>query len=241
MKIIDINQAIVSLKQDNALIAQTDTIIGLICLSSSSIAQQKIFDMKQRGTSTPLALLVNSLEMAERYADFDECAAKLFKTLQGKITLIVSIKPIYKNKLGLNGSIGIRYTNSHTLRELMNKLNEAICATSANIHGEPHATTLKEAHEIFHCEILETDILSPDQVNQDRFTQSEPDSQSENKVKNYLDHSVIQTQSTPSILLNLTQADIISVSRSSGADNEQILKTIVEITNDYNKTIEILN
>lgn len=246
MKIIHIPQintiqAISQLKQDNVLIAQTDTIIGLICLSSSTTAQQKIFDMKQRGSSTPLALLVNGLEMAQRYAQFDECAIELFKTLEGKITLILSIKPEYENKLGLNGSIGIRYTNSQALRQLMHEVDEAICATSANIHGEPHATTLKEAYEIFNCPILETEnTLETDEVKkQIKESLSLQDHSKNTQLNNIEDNMNIPEHSTPSILLNLTQTDIITISRLDITVHQEILSTIKEIARKYNKTIKI--
>lgn len=245
---INIQEAATQLKQDNVLIAQTDTIIGLICLSSSYTAQNKIFDMKQRGTSTPLALLVNGLEMAQRYAQFDECATELFKTLEGKITLIVSIKPEYENKLGLNGSIGIRYTNSLALRQLMHELDEAICATSANIHGEPHATTLKEAYEIFNCAILETAILETDILNNEVLNDDQKE-MNQNQSKNNESVNISNTelsyntktkeQSTPSILLNLTQADIITVSRLDITVHIETLETIKGIAKKYNKNIKI--
>ena len=60
-----------SLLEDGVIIVPTDTIYGLACLSSSKVAIDRIYDMKQRGRDKPLPLIVDTYDRLLKVADVD--------------------------------------------------------------------------------------------------------------------------------------------------------------------------
>ena len=153
----NIQESLNFLIKNEVLIAQTDTIIGFICLSSSFIAREKIFDLKQRKSTTPLAILVDGIEMVRDYACIDDFGQKLLEELGGEITIVSNIKTDKAIlKITDNNTIGVRITECNVLQKLIKLANQALCATSVNLHGEPYIKNLEEAYLKFGTTVLET-------------------------------------------------------------------------------------
>lgn len=105
----------------------TDTVFGLGCIYNDEIAINKIYEAKNRSLSKKLPLMVNSLEMLEKYCDIDNNTRKLFNEFTpGPITLICK----YKNS---EDTVAIRIPNDEFILNLIKELDKPLHVTSANI------------------------------------------------------------------------------------------------------------
>ena len=94
-----------SLLDDGVIIVPTDTIYGLACLSSSKVAIDRIYDMKQRGRDKPLPLIVDTYDRLLKVVDVDlNVVKKLSKYFPGPVTLVCKRNPDF-DFFGANGFI----------------------------------------------------------------------------------------------------------------------------------------
>ncbi len=142
-RIININknsiqEAIEILKNSGIVAFPTETVYGLGCDFSDTAALKKIFEVKGRSFSKPLAAHISKLEEVEMLADdipniFFELAEKF---LPGPLSIVL------KKKEGVSGimtagmnTVAIRFPSDNTAHQLISQYGKPLAATSANISG----------------------------------------------------------------------------------------------------------
>ncbi len=149
----DVRRCAATLRNGGILVYPTDTIWGIGCDATNSEAVRRIYSLKKRSDSKAMIILVDSIEMLERYVEeVPEVAHQLIEAAISPLTVI------YDKGIGLapelladDGSVGIRVTSDPFCQTLCRTLRHPIVSTSANISGSPAAR--------FYSEISD-DILS---------------------------------------------------------------------------------
>ncbi len=147
-----ISQAVEILKQGGIVAFPTDTVYGIGCDIFNTTAAKKIFSLKQRETTKPLAAHVGSFEQIEKIANISHTLFPFLfeKFLPGPLAIILPKKEIIADEItsGLK-SISIRFPSCREAIELALQLGRPIAATSANISGLPSAIHHTEVKKYF--------------------------------------------------------------------------------------------
>lgn len=131
------------LVKENVIAIPTDTCYGIAAHAKKPSAVKKVFSIKERVPTKPIAIFLKERKDITTIADIEN---KTFETitsllaLSGKFTFIVKAQ----KDLGFptphivkNQKIGIRLPSYSFPRELVANLGEPITATSANKSGDP--------------------------------------------------------------------------------------------------------
>jgi L-threonylcarbamoyladenylate synthase len=149
------------LKNGGTILYPTDTIWGIGCDATNEEACQKILKLKQRSEDKSFIVLVDSIQMLEKYTvSFPEVCYDLIDFAVRPLTII------YPNSRGLapsviakDGSVGIRVTNDPFCIKLIRTLKKPIVSTSANISGEKSPVNFATVSELIKHGV---DIVIPD-------------------------------------------------------------------------------
>lgn len=125
------------LKKGGIIMYPTDTIWGIGCDATNNSAVEKIYRIKDRTESKSMLILVNSLEMLEKYVDFiPDIALQLIEIAKSPLTIVYPKgKNLAKSLYADDGSIGIRITKNEFCNNLITEFKKPIVSTSANIAG----------------------------------------------------------------------------------------------------------
>ncbi|HOZ29974.1 MAG TPA: L-threonylcarbamoyladenylate synthase [Bacteroidales bacterium] len=126
------------LKKGGVILYPTDTIWGLGCDPTNEDAISAIFNIKQRDTSKSMLVLVDSIEMLEKYVvSVPKIAYGLIEVADKPLTIIYpKAKNLSKNILAADGSIGIRIPKNDFCLDLIKEFGKPIISTSANSAGK---------------------------------------------------------------------------------------------------------
>lgn len=152
---------------DNGAVAifPTDTVYGIGCGAFCPQAVEKIYTLKQRPATQPLQILVSGWEQAKQVAEFSASAQRLARTFwPGALTLIVP--PNDEGRPLLHGAkgLGLRVPAYTTLLKILQNMKNPLCATSANLHGQPVLTEEESLEDFFGAQvdiIIKGGTLSP--------------------------------------------------------------------------------
>lgn len=134
----DIQKSIQVIENKGVILYPTDTIWGLGCDATDTMAVQKIFDIKQRNENKSLIILVHSIEMLKRYTQVEDFMIDFLISVTGPTTVIYpNAKNLAKNVIAKDNSVAIRLVQDAFCQELIEKLDKPIVSTSANISGNP--------------------------------------------------------------------------------------------------------
>lgn len=136
---MSLEKAIESINNGEVLLTNTDTVPGLSCKATNSLAIQKIISIKNRPSEKTnfIVLVSKDAHINKILTDVPEMAWDLMDMATTPLTLILDgAKNLAKECIAQDGSIAIRYIKNGPLKELIDKTNEAIVSTSANISGE---------------------------------------------------------------------------------------------------------
>ena len=137
-----------SLLEDGVIIVPTDTIYGLACLSSSKVAIDRIYDMKQRGRDKPLPLIVDTFDRLLKVADVDlNVVKKLSKYFPGPVTLVCKRNPDFD--FFDAETVAVRMVNVPLVNKIIESVDAPLCLTSANLSNEENITNPMEIIELF--------------------------------------------------------------------------------------------
>ena len=148
-----INKAVKILNNDGIVALKTETVYGVACNANSIFSIESVYDLKKRPLSNPLIIHVNTLEMADKIAVFNDISKKIAKHFwPGPLTLIL---PRRKNRLikdfalaGLE-TIALRIPNSPVFQRVLKKFNKPIAAPSANPSGYISSTNARHVSDSF--------------------------------------------------------------------------------------------
>ena len=130
------------------IIFPTDTVYGIGASIFDKEGQARIYDIKHRDKSKPLAVLCASLNQIEEIAIVNIKAKKLIQRfLPGALTLILPAKDKVKDIMGIP-TIGVRIPNSKLALKILTE-NGAMATTSVNESGEKPLDTYEEIKAVY--------------------------------------------------------------------------------------------
>ena len=130
---IEINKALVILKDGGVILYPTDTIWGLGCDATNEKAIAKIFRIKKRTESKALISLVSDKKQLKGITGN---IPSLDITSSPTTIIYPSTKGLNSKLLSSNGSAAIRIVQDDFCQKLIQCFGKAIVSTSANISGE---------------------------------------------------------------------------------------------------------
>jgi len=142
----DLKNAVDTLRRGGVILYPTDTVWGIGCDASCPEAVRRVFEIKRRADSKALIALVGSLAQLERTVDeVPEVAYQLIECSDRPLTIIydraVGVAP---EMLADDGSLAVRLTTEEFSAQLCRSFGRAIVSTSANVSGQPAASTFAE-------------------------------------------------------------------------------------------------
>ncbi len=142
----DLKESLNALRQGGVLLYPTDTIWGLGCDPTNSMAVEKIFKIKSRVETKGLIILTDGLAMIDRYVK--EIPQIVYELADVSDTPLTIIYPKGKNLAagvcGEDGSIAIRICYDEFCLKLIERFRKPIVSTSANLSGKPSPVNFDE-------------------------------------------------------------------------------------------------
>ncbi|MCX6810903.1 MAG: L-threonylcarbamoyladenylate synthase [Candidatus Berkelbacteria bacterium] len=145
MKIEKINQLKIDsicqmIKSGQIVVLPFDTVYGLVANPFDDTAIQRIYDIKGRDFDKPIALIFSSVEMLTKYISISKDQEGFIRDrVPCAYTFILPWSKGDKEKFSPQyqklGKIGIRIPDYKFILELVEKLDQPIAATSANVSG----------------------------------------------------------------------------------------------------------
>jgi tRNA threonylcarbamoyl adenosine modification protein (Sua5/YciO/YrdC/YwlC family) len=147
-----IDRCVTILRDDGVLAVPTDTIYGFAALVKSEKAVRRIYEIKGRLFTKPLAISVGYVEDLFTWSKPTLTKEQLSTgdLLPGPVTLMFerqSILPSYFNPNVNN--VAIRIPDCQFMIELAQHLREPIALTSANISNEPSSISINEFQSLW--------------------------------------------------------------------------------------------
>ncbi len=148
-----IHNVIEIFKEEGVVLYPTDTVWGIGCDATDKIAVEKVFKIKQRTESKSLIILVDSLEMLQKYVE--EIPASIIEILEKihKPTTIIYNNPkpacgrdrgLASNVIASDNTVAIRVVQDKFCKELIKQFGKPIVSTSANYSGKSTPKSFKE-------------------------------------------------------------------------------------------------
>jgi L-threonylcarbamoyladenylate synthase len=124
------------LREDHVIVVPTDTVYGLAALPQSTRAREKLYRLKARPDSMPIAVLVASADQAALLAaTVPPAARRLMEAFwPGPLTLVLAARDG-----GEGATVGVRCPDHDFVRALTERVGP-VAVTSANRHGQRTAT-----------------------------------------------------------------------------------------------------
>lgn len=142
----DLQKAVEILNSGGVILYPTDTIWGIGCDATNSVAISKVFKIKQRSDAKALISLVDSFETLEKWVrcvDID--VEELQEDARRPLTIIYpEAKGISENLKASDGSAAFRVSTEEISRKLCSLFGKPIVSTSANISGKPTPSSFQE-------------------------------------------------------------------------------------------------
>ncbi|MGH7196828.1 MAG: L-threonylcarbamoyladenylate synthase [Candidatus Saccharimonadales bacterium] len=146
---LDEPEIIASLKTGGIGVIPTDTLYGIVARAADQTAVERVYKVRGRAPEKPCIVLVSDLtqipdKTAWTRAHYDLAA----RYWPGPLSLVAPITetPTYLHRG--TGSLAYRVPENGELRKLLSATGPLI-APSANLEGEPPATTIEQAKAYF--------------------------------------------------------------------------------------------
>lgn len=142
----DIERCLKVLHSSGTILYPTDTVWGLGCDATNSVAVKKIYQIKGREESKALIVLVADEKNLLHYVSkpdpqlFDH----LKKTDKPTTVIYEGAFGLAENLVGKDGTVAIRIVQDDFCRELIKQFSKPIVSTSANISGVASPKTFSE-------------------------------------------------------------------------------------------------
>ncbi|KAF3665833.1 putative yrdC domain-containing protein, mitochondrial-like isoform X2 [Capsicum annuum] len=149
-------EAIEAIRTGKVIAVPTDTLYGFACDACSAEAVNRIYEIKGRKHTSPLAICVGDVHDIQRYAVTDHLPNGLLDCLlPGPVTLVLrrGESSILEKSLnpGLE-SIGVRVPDCNFIRVIARGSRSALALTSANLSGQPSSIDIKDFENLWeHC------------------------------------------------------------------------------------------
>jgi tRNA threonylcarbamoyl adenosine modification protein (Sua5/YciO/YrdC/YwlC family) len=153
----EIDALAAALRAGGAVGLPTDTVYGIAAAWDSREGVRRLFLAKGRAEVQPVAVLFPSVQaVRERLPDLDVRSAQVLEALlPGPFTFVVRTAVPRPSLVGTEDSLGVRVPDHPPLLRLLEALDIAVAATSANPSGQSPAATLEEVAPdvLAHCSV----------------------------------------------------------------------------------------
>jgi L-threonylcarbamoyladenylate synthase len=136
----------------------TDTVYGIACIATDSIAVSKVFEVKQRDLTIALPIFIKDISSLNDLSKFVPPIAKVLASnfWPGPLTMVLEKSDCIPDvTTGGLKTAGFRIPNHQIAVNLCEKTGKPITGTSANISGQKAATTADEALRQFNGSSLD--------------------------------------------------------------------------------------
>jgi L-threonylcarbamoyladenylate synthase len=142
-------KAIETLKNGGVILYPTDTIWGIGCDATNEDACQKISQIKNRPENKSFIILVDSVQMIEKYIpEFPDVCYDLIDVSDKPLTIIYPhARGLAPSILADDGSVGIRVTKDPICLKLIRSMRKPLVSTSANLSGEANPSCFADVNQ----------------------------------------------------------------------------------------------
>ncbi len=145
---MDIELIVTALNDDKIGILPTDTVYGVVGRLFSEAAVKRIFEAKQRNKAKRVGtVLIADISQIENIVP-PLVAEKASKYWPGPVSVVLSLGDELTYAHKGNGTLAFRIPSSPELIELL-KRTGPLATSSANLEGQPPATTVEQAKRYF--------------------------------------------------------------------------------------------
>jgi L-threonylcarbamoyladenylate synthase len=144
--------AVSALRSGGIVAFPTETFYGLAVNPHSALAVKRLSALKQRQPNQALPLIAaDARQVVERVGTMTPLAQRLAaRGWPGPLSLIIPASPELCAELHLStGKVAVRVPSHSIARALADAAGHAVTSTSANVSGEPPATTADQAAAAF--------------------------------------------------------------------------------------------
>ncbi|MBT8212521.1 MAG: threonylcarbamoyl-AMP synthase [Acidimicrobiia bacterium] len=147
----DFAAAVAAIKEGQLVGVPTDTVYGIAADPFRPDALERLYELKGRADTKPIAILVTTAEQGAELAAFNDRAHDLAgKHWPGGLTLVLAKLDTTPEWMGdpAARTVGLRCPD-HEVTQALLEATGPLAATSANLAGQPSAVTADEARDIF--------------------------------------------------------------------------------------------
>lgn len=143
---LQIKKAVDCLKSGGIIAIPTDTVYGVGADPFNEDAVQKLYTIKGRPEDKPIPLVLGKVEDVEKVAQ--NLSGYFFhlteKYWPGGLTIIVQSKNLLSQLTAGGTTVGLRIPDQPVLLEILQEFGGPLAITSANVSGQPAATSPEE-------------------------------------------------------------------------------------------------
>ncbi len=142
-----IKRAVTVLAKGGVIVFPAERLYGLGADATCAAAIKRIFHLKGRDAGEPLPVIVENIDMARKYVEFDRESRLLAEKLwPGPLTLVLPlIRTMPRELTGGLDSLAVRSPGEETARLLASSLGGPVTATSSNLSGKASGRLASEA------------------------------------------------------------------------------------------------
>jgi len=135
---VEIKNTVKKLLDGGVIVYPTDTIWGVGCDATNEKAVAKVFKLKQRTEAKSLIILVDGMEMLQKYIKKfpTKVTCVLAGTSRPTSVIYKNPKDLAKNVIAADNTVAIRIANDEFCQNLIKKFGKPIVSTSANYSGK---------------------------------------------------------------------------------------------------------
>ncbi|XP_060515936.1 threonylcarbamoyl-AMP synthase [Cylas formicarius] len=138
-----LNIALSYLNLGSVIAVPTDTVYGLACDATNPSALDKLYAIKCRSESKPVAICLGQISEVKLWARVSHLPKDLLSALlPGPVTLILECINKLDSSISCQGKVGIRIPDHSFINCLAIGLNKPIALTSANLSNTPSALNI---------------------------------------------------------------------------------------------------
>ncbi len=163
LRMCNLSEVIVGLKDGKTLIYPTETSYGLGCDASNQSAVDAIFTIKQRDENKPLLVVVSAVEMAKKILVWNNTIEKLSQMFwPGPLTIVGNAQPdcgLARGVVSKSGTVAVRVSADQTVQFLVDSIGKPVVATSGNISSKGDLYSADQVMQMFAGAAHQPDML----------------------------------------------------------------------------------
>ena len=147
----DIQKSLEVLGKGGTLLYPTDTIWGLGCDATNTLAVQKLYEIKSRTEAKSMIILIDHIDKLSTYIEkVPDITEDLLASISNPVTIIYSnARKLATKVIAPDGTVAIRIVKDDFCAELIRRFGKPIVSTSANMSGiDPPVVFSQVADEI---------------------------------------------------------------------------------------------